>query len=33
MYAIWSRWAPPMERAQLVTIPHSGMFDYLQSSI
>ena len=26
MYAIWSRWAPPMERASLVTIPHSGKY-------
>uniref|UniRef100_A0A7M5WSP1 Sialin n=1 Tax=Clytia hemisphaerica TaxID=252671 RepID=A0A7M5WSP1_9CNID len=26
MYSIWSRWAPPMERAALVTIPHSGSY-------
>ncbi|XP_047130016.1 sialin [Hydra vulgaris] len=26
MYALWSRWAPPMERAKLVTIPHSGSY-------
>ena len=27
MYAIWSRWAPPLERAKLVTIPHSGKLE------
>lgn len=26
MYSIWSRWAPPVERAKLVTIPHSGSY-------
>jgi len=26
MYAMWSRWAPPLERARLVTIPHSGSY-------
>lgn len=26
MYAIWSRWAPPDERAALATIPHAGTY-------
>jgi len=26
MYSILSRWAPPLERAKMVTIPHSGSY-------
>eukprot|EP00794_Sanderia_malayensis_P010936 gene10936-12097_t len=26
MYAIWSRWAPPLERTKLTTIPHAGSY-------
>ncbi|XP_065055793.1 sialin-like [Rhopilema esculentum] len=26
MYAIWSKWAPPMERSKLSTVPHAGSY-------
>eukprot|EP00112_Aurelia_sp_Birch-Aquarium-sp1_P008847 Seg1986.2 transcript_id=Seg1986.2/GoldUCD/mRNA.D3Y31 product="Vesicular glutamate transporter 1" protein_id=Seg1986.2/GoldUCD/D3Y31 len=31
MYAIWSKWAPPLERSKLTTIPHAGSFGILWS--
>lgn len=26
MHALWSRWAPPLERSKLVTIAYSGSY-------